>query len=356
MSKTVLVAGAGGPAGYNFIDSIKRADEKITTIGTDINPYHLLLSNADIKYLVPPLSDKKKYILAINKIIKKHRVDILHAQPDPEVFFIAEYRQLIKTKTFLPSMKTMKVCQDKMKTIDILRKSNIPVAETYHIKNIKDLQRAFKTIKKNNTTLWLRAIKGAGSKAAIPIKEIYHAIFWIDYWSKYKNLGYGNFMLSEMLPGKEYAFQSVWKNGKLIVSQARERIEYVFGNLTLSGQTSSPAVAVTVINDTVNDIATRAVLAVDKNATGVFCIDLKENKKQIPCVIEINAGRFFTTSNFFAHAGCNMPYVYCKLALEEKISKVKQYNNLNPDIYWVRLIDMGTKMFSAKQLQQIEKI
>ena len=53
----------------------------------------------------------------------------------------------------------------------------------------------------------------------------------------------------------------------------------------------------------------------DDRATGVFCVDLKEDEAGRPLVTEINAGRFFTTSNFLAEAGANMPYSYVELAL-----------------------------------------
>ena len=60
----------------------------------------------------------------------------------------------------------------------------------------------------------------------------------------------------------EFAWQSLWYNGELVTSQARERLEYIFGNLTPSGQTSSPSVAKTVNRDDVNEAGKNAVLAV----------------------------------------------------------------------------------------------
>ncbi len=242
--------------------------------------------------------------------------------------------------TFLPKKSTIRICQNKIKLIKILEKKNIPVPKSFHIKNEKDLDNALEKI---NGTAWLRAIKGAGAKASLPIKRKEHAKFWIDYWTE-KGLSYKDFMLSEYLPGREYAWQSVWKEGELVTSQARERIEYLFGYLTPSGQTSSPSVARTVNRDDINEIATNAILAIDSSATGIFCIDLKENSNGIPCITEINAGRFFTTSNFFSFAGVNMPYIYVKLAYREKIPEIPKYNPLPEGLYWIRLMDCGYKL------------
>ena len=167
---------------------------------------------------------------------------------------------------------------------------------------------------------------------------------WIVYWSKMRNIGYGEFMISEFLPGKEFAFQSLWKDGEIITSQVRERLEYVFGNLTVSGQSSSPSIAKTVAREDVNETATKAIKTIDLNATGIFCVDLKENNKGVPCVTEINPGRFFTTSDFFSHAGLNMPYYFIKMGLGEKIPLLAKYNSLSEGLYWVRLMDCGKKL------------
>jgi len=341
---TILVTGAGGSAAHNFIHSLKIAKTKYVTIGVDINQEHLSLSNADYKYLVPPNSKPKAYINALNHLIAKHQVDLVHPQPDPEVAFIAQHASSLKASVFLPSLKTINHCHNKSVAINLFNQHQVPHAQSFHLNSPQDLKTAFATLKPNHSKLWIRAIKGAGSKAALPVTQIEQAQFWIDYWQHHKGIGYGDFMLSEFLPGKEYAFQSVWRDGQVIVSQARERREYVFGNLTPSGQSSSPAVATTVHNHQVNHIATQAVKAIDPQATGVFCVDLKENTAGIPCVIEINPGRFFTTSNFFSVAGCNMPDIYIKLALEKPIPKVKAYNNLKPDLHWLRIIDMGYKL------------
>jgi hypothetical protein len=61
-------------------------------------------------------------------------------------------------------------------------------------------------------------------------------------------------------------------------------------------------------------------------------------------VTEINAGRFFTTSNFFAAAGANMPYEYVRLAYGENVDGLPRYDAVEEGLYWVRMIDMGYKL------------
>ncbi|GAH14491.1 unnamed protein product, partial [marine sediment metagenome] len=220
----------------------------------------------------------------------------------------------------------------------------VPVPESHLVTRLQDIEIILDKLLKHNDRAWLRAIRGAGSRAALPIKTARQAIEWIDYWHTMRKLKSNDFMIAEYLPGSEFAFQSIWEDGELITSQARERLEYVFGNLTPSGQSSSPSVARTTNRDDLNNIAYKTVKVLDKDATGIFCIDLKENSQGIPCVTEINAGRFFTTSNFFAQAGSNMPHYYVKMAYGEKLPQLPQYNAISEGYYWVRLIDKGPIM------------
>lgn len=345
--RRILVTGAGGSAAYNFIRSLRMAGDYFV-VGVDANPYQLPLSNADVIALVPPVSEPKLYIDRINSLVSIHEIDLVHPQPDVEVAFLSENRTKIQTQVYLPTKKTIRIAQDKARSQQIFGDAGVPTARAGTFANREELTTLYTQLGGDGDTLWLRAKKGAGSKAALPIRTLQHAVSWIDYWKLHQGLDYGDFMLSEFLPGKEYAFQSVWKNGEVCVSQARERKAYVFGNLTPSGQSSSPSVAVTVQKKAVNQIATAAVKAIDANATGIFCVDLKENRDGVPCVIEINAGRFFTTSDFFAEAGCNMPDFYVKQALGDETPDYKPYNNLDAGMYWLRMIDMGKRLLPSE--------
>jgi carbamoyl-phosphate synthase large subunit len=193
--------------------------------------------------------------------------------------------------------------------------------------------------------VWLRATRGAGSRAALPVRNTKQADGWLDYWADHAGLSPADFMVSEFLPGTEFAWQSVWWHGRLVTSMARERVEYLFGSLMPSGQSSSPAVARTVNRADVNEVGTAAVRAVMPEPHGVFCVDLKSAADGTPRVTEINAGRFFTTSNFFAHAGLNMPAMYLRLATgEQPPSDLPAYDPLPANLYWVRMVDMGYRL------------
>ena len=343
--KRILVTGAGGSAGNNFIASLRLAPEPFYIVGTDTSKYYIKLSKADKNYKVANWHDKV-YINQLKAIIKEENIEFIHSQPDPEVMFISENRHLLDVKTLLPRPITIEIAHDKFWFNQEMEANKVPCPKSWLVIGKERLKII---CQEHRGKKWLRAIFGAGSLAALPITKYEQAYMWIEYW-KTKGLKWTDFMLSSFLPGKEYAFQSIWKDGKLITSAARERIEYLFQSRMPSGQSSTPTVAKSVHNKQVNQIATKGILALDYNPNGIYCVDLKENYNGVPCITEINVGRFFTTSLFFTKAGCNMPYYYVKLAYGEEIPKLKQYNAVLENLYWIRQIDCGEKMVKENEL------
>lgn len=341
----ILITGAGGSAAYNFKDSLDLRKGKYKTVGADAKKFHLELINVERRYIVPRVDDPN-YIDVLNRIIEKEKIDFLHPQPDVEVAFLSQHLNKIGAKTFLPDAEVIERCHNKMTFNELLGSKGVAVPKAFHITGQDELKHALKVLLKIQPKIWLRAIRGAGSKGSLPINSFYQGDAWIDYWRNFRGIDYGDFMASEFLPGPEYAWQSLWYKGSLVTAQARQRLEYIFGNLTPSGQTSSPSVAKTVNYDKVDEAGQAAVRAVSDTPHGVFCVDMKEDANGTPKVTEINAGRFFTTSNFFAHAGLNMPDMYIDLALKGKMSHPpkKQLQPLPDNLYWVRMIDMGYKL------------
>lgn len=344
----ILLTGAGGSAAYNFKDALD-IDGDNYIVGADARPYHLELIKVDKRYIVPRV-DEPGYVDAINRIIEKEKIEFVHPQPDVEVAFLSQHKDKINAKIFLPDYSVVEACHNKMTFNKLLSDKGVAVPIAYYIDSPDSLKLALEELLKIQPKVWLRAIRGAGSRGSLPINSFYQGDAWIDYWRNFKGIDYGDFMASEFLPGHEYAWQSLWWEGELITAQARERLEYIFGNLTPSGQTSSPSVAKTVNRDDIDEIGQAAVRAVSDKPHGVFCVDMKEGADGVPKVTEINVGRFFTTSNFFAHAGLNMPAMYIEIAMTGKLrNRPKQLQPLAENLYWVRMIDMGFKLVKGDE-------
>ncbi|MDR2699451.1 MAG: ATP-grasp domain-containing protein [Nitrososphaerota archaeon] len=341
MTKRILCTGAGGPAGINFVKSLTVAPEKLYVVGTEANEHYLHTMPTDAKYLVPKAKNPS-YIDCLNEIICKEKIDFLHAQPDVEVEIVSERREKLDAPLFLPSKQAVKACQDKLASANAWKNKGIPVARTIVIKQESDIDNAFVEL---GSPIWIRATRGAGGRGSSPASNRETAVSWINYW-RARNVDW-KFIAQEMLPGRNIAFHSLWRNGELVTSMARERLEYIYSYLAPSGIMGTPAVQRTVHENTVNKISTEAVLAIDSNFTGIASVDLKENNKGVPCVTEINPGRMFTTSFFFSYASkvffndyrINIPYLYTKLAYKENLPKLEKYNPLPADVYWIRHMD-----------------
>jgi len=341
LTKRILCTGAGGPAGINFVESLKVVSEKLYIVGTEANDYFLHTMPTDVRYLVPRAKNSE-YIDCLNEIIRREKIDFLHAQPDVEVEVVSEQREKLEAATFLPSKQAVKACQDKLASANAWKNKGIPVAKTIVIRQESDIDRAFAEL---GSPLWIRATRGAGGRGSTPAGNRETAVSWINYW-RARCVDW-EFIAQEMLPGRNIAFHSLWHNGELVTSMARERLEYIYAYLAPSGIMGTPAVQKTVHEDTVNKISTEAVLAIDQNFTGIASVDLKENNKGAPCVTEINPGRMFTTSFFFSYASkvffndyrLNIPYLYTKLAYKETLPKLERYNPLPADVYWIRHMD-----------------
>ncbi len=341
--RRVLVTGAGGSPSANFVHSLRLAPEPFTVVGTDTSRFHLELAPVDERYLLPP-ADDPGYLDELNAVVEAEGIEVVHPQPEQEVLVLSREAERVRARTLLPRPETVELCQDKAAFATHVAEAGLPAPRHARAESEDGLREATASILEGREQAWVRAVRGAGARASLPVTSPDQAVAWVRYWIERRGLAATDFMVSEFLPGREFAFQSVWLDGRLVTSAARERLEYVFGHLMPSGQSSSPSVARTVHRDDVNELATKVVQAVDPQATGVFCVDLKEDEDGRPLVTEINAGRFFTTSNFLAEAGANMPYAYLRLALGEDVNGLPTYDAVEEGLYWVRMIDMGYKL------------
>lgn len=330
-NKRILVTGAGGAPATNFIRSLRFSREKFFIVGTDANEYSLARSEADQSYLIPECSHKK-YIKFLNYIIHKNKIDFVHVQNDLELQVISKNREKIDAKVFLPSKETMNCCFDKFKSYEKWEKAGIKVPKTILINTKSDLKKAFSYFKER---LWLREISGAGGKGSIIPKNIDQAIAWLQFKD-----GWGRFTAAELLSEDSITWMSIWKDGNLIVAQTRKRLYWALSKISPSGVTGVTGAGQTYSDKRVDKIALNCIKAIDDKPNGIFSVDMTYDFSNFPNPTEINAGRFFTTHEFFTKAGVNFPLIYLKIAFEEKLPKFKKrINPLKDNLIWIREVD-----------------
>jgi hypothetical protein len=340
--RTIVITGCGGVPALNVVQSLKQGCGSYRIIGLECNKYHIHLAKGfDKKYLVPDSSDPG-YVTMLNRIIETEGIEFLHPQPDREVGILSAKRRQIQARMMLPNDEVVQLCHDKFRLIEKLHQVGIPAARSFLIKDPRDLETAMNEI---GPKIWVRAIRGAAGRGSLPVEKIDHGQMWIDYWK-----GWGAFAAEEYLPGKSFGWQAVYKEGKLAGSMAYERIEYVMQNVAPSGVTGGPAICRYTDSDEVHRMGRLTVESVDPCPTGIYGVDLKENAAGVPCVTEINVGRFYSPCLIFAGAGYNLVQLFFELALNKiEVGHYPIRAKTPKDRYWLRGLDVAPTVCHLKR-------
>jgi len=224
--------------------------------------------------------------------------------------------------------------------------AGIKVPKTYIIHNKDELQRAFDEF---GGKMWVRATSGAGGRGSLPISDMQTAINWLDFQKGWD----GTFTAAELLRDDTVTWMSIWYEGELVVAQGRRRLYWELGKISPSGVTGATGGGETVSDPALDEIATKAVMAIDKKPTGLFGVDLAYDKNGTPNPTEINIGRFFTTHQFFTELGVNMPYIFLKLAYGEALPPItKKLNPAPNNMVWIRGIDFEPVLASMEEIDK----
>ena len=345
--KRILVTSAGGSPAVNFTRSLRKATEGFYIIGVDADKYCLCRAEVDEKYLVPKAADVR-YIPIVNEIVNETSPDMLHVQHSQEVPVISRYRGELHTKTFLPRHESVKICDDKMESFECWQAAGLRVPRTLLIKSENDIKTAFDNF---GGRVWLRAVSGSAGRGAAPATDPEWAKFWITI-----HQGWGKFSAAEYLSPDSVIWQSIWRDGELVVAQGRKRLYWEFGNRLLSGVSGVTGAGLLVSDPVVDKIAQETIFAIDSRPNGIWGVDLTYDSDGVPNPTEINIGRFFTTHQFFTEAGLNMPYIYVKLGLGEELPEItKRINPLPSNLLWIRGVDFLPKLTTLEEVETNEE-
>jgi glutathione synthase/RimK-type ligase-like ATP-grasp enzyme len=334
VSARLLILEAGSGIANNVIRSLKAGDPSLFIIGCNYSRFFLKKSPADRNYVLPLTHS---YGSALRQIIRSEQVDLLIPTTDATVSKISSLRGKLECRTFLPRQSVIKRCNDKYKLTAFLRRRGIPAPLTYPITDLAKVEAVFRRFEPR-TRLWCRIRAGSGSYGAIPVKSPEQVQGWIAYWQRMRAVPPGSFTLSEYLPGRDFSVQCLWDNGILVLAKMAERITYLDTG-SPSGVSSMPAIAKTAFDPHVIDVCTKAIRALDANASGLYFVDIKENDAGEPCITEINAGRFAMMTNIHDLTGShNMAVTYVRLGMGEKI-RIPKAADFAEGYYLVRSLD-----------------
>ena len=349
--KTILITGAGGGGSNNLIQSLFLSGLDLDAhriIGSNMKPELLAKSPLEHNFLLP-VSTGPGYEPALLELIAREKVDLVVPNNDREVGVISRIRDRLPCRIFLPHPDTVETCQDKYRMYDKLSVGGIPLAKTVELKSLDQLEEAMAAV--GGERFWIRPKYGSGSRGATWVETPEQARAWIHLWRTMRGYRVDQFTVSEFLPGKDYCFQSVWKDGKMLLGKLCQRLSYFWGDNSLSGMSSTPAVARTLRDEAALETIMKTVSLLDENPHGNFSFDLKGRADGRMCITECNIGRFCMITPIFDRTGkYNMAKVHVLAALGELDFKIEEPLDIQEDCYILRDLDTAPAIVTGEEL------
>jgi glutathione synthase/RimK-type ligase-like ATP-grasp enzyme len=345
--RQLLVLGAGSGAGNNLIRSLRLGDPSLVISGAHRDRFMLKNSAAARNHLVPPPTHPD-FVDRLAQIVQLERMALVIPTSDADVRALAMLRERLPCPVYLPPLDVIDLCRDKYALNVRLRERGVAVPLTYPLATLADVDDVFRRLAPRGR-VWCRTREGTGGRGGLLVESPDQARAWIGYWERMRGVPASAFTLSEYLPGRDFAAQSLWRDGELILVKNYERLSPLGGGHP--GNTSSlAALSRTIVDPRVPEVTTAAMRAVDAHTCGVFCWDLREDVDGVLCVTEINAGRFGLSTNIFDIPGQhNMAITYVRLALGEDVGFRDTYDAVE-DYYMIRDFDTVPAVFHADEL------
>ncbi|MGH6689587.1 MAG: hypothetical protein ACREF4_02760, partial [Gammaproteobacteria bacterium] len=171
---------------------------------------------------------------ALRAILEREKIDLLIPNTDADVSLASELRDVLPCRTFLPAKSVIERCQDKYELSELLRAHDVPVASTRSVCDLASLDEMFAEVGPRQR-LWCRIRRGYASRGAAPVATAEDARAWISYWGGVRGVPASEFTLSEYLPGRDFACQSLWKDGRLVLIKTVERLAHLDAETRASG-------------------------------------------------------------------------------------------------------------------------
>jgi len=347
MPTRVLVTGAGSGPSNNLIRSLKAGAPSLVVVGCHSDRFVLKKSAADRNFLVHPVTHRF-FRRDLVRLLDRIRVDLIIPTTDAEVLALGRARGRLLGRVFLPPRSVIELCQDKYRLSLFLSSRGVAVPRTHAVQSLAGVPGIFRRL--GTTPLWCRVRAGSGSVAAIPVRTPRQAQAWMAYWATMRGVPVRSFTLSEYLPGRDFGCQSLWDRGRPVLTKAFERLSYIAAGGHPSGVSSVAALARTASDPRVREVTTCAVRALGQDISGLFSVDLKEDRGGTVCVTEINAGRFLAGTNLLDLSGKhNMAVTYVQLALGQAVACREEPDQAS-DHYMVRDVDTLPGVFQTEEL------
>lgn len=334
----ILFSGIGGPTPLGLANSVKQAFPNARCIGVDGSEWSASLYHSEIfdKTYVIESGSSPNYWNVIDDIVQKEAIDFAFIVPETEVLVWSRRQKStgeLPCNTLVPDSDLAEFLFSKVNVANALFELGLTP---------KTVEFSSETSNTLNYPFWIRVKSGAGALGALKIENEKD----LDTWLSIHN-NRNDFMISEFLPGRNYACKLLYVNGELLQTASGERIDYLLSAAAPSG-ISGMCSRGKLLNRP--DLVEKSKLALEtianklgKRLHGMFTVDFKENGNDIPLITEINI-RHVSFNHAFTMGGIN----FAKTTIESMVlnNNVKEKNptEFSKELFFIRGVDAPLRL------------
>ncbi len=324
MSFNILVLHSDRSTGLNFVQCLQEAKKEgwgqdLKVVGLCSHPIRMQLCKNDITFVAKEHDgDLEQVVKSVEQKLGESVHLVYETKSAPHMLQVSQLRD--RVPVFLPPHKMVEIFEDKYLTYKHLVNKGFPVPKTHLIKTPADIEAAFKDIAKS--VVWVRDTQGQagfGAFTATSMQQVVEQITQRNGWGHHTIAEklpidavhkWEDRLSSNFLPGEMVTWIAFYNEGQLVASQARKRLYWEHSDLTTSGVTGYSGANMTVSRGDVNDLSDAIVRSFDWKPHGAMGADYVVDETGQIKLTEIQASRFFTSTQPLALLGLNFPKLY----------------------------------------------
>lgn len=343
----ILFTGIGGPTPLGLAKSVKKAFPDFRCVGVDCSPWAANLYHSDVFDSTHRVvtGNAHNYWNVITRIIEKESIDFAFVVPETEVLVWSKRQNTasLPCQTLLPDFEMASFCFNKLEVAAFLHPLGL-APKTIAFNPQSSVNKCTNLVP---YPFWIRVKSGAGALGALKICNNKDLDTWLSLHN-YRN----DFIISEFLPGRNYACKLLFVEGKLLQHASAERIDYLLAASAPSG-ISGMCSRGRLLNR--QDLVERSVTALKKisnkfkaTLNGIFTVDFKGNSDASPLITEINI-RHVSFNHAFTLAGVNFAETTLNHFLGNKT--LSPNNIFKEEFFFIRGVDAPLRLIPPDSLK-----
>lgn len=321
----VLVTGAGAPGIKGTVYSLKNNPDnrQVTVVGTDINEDVIGAYICDKFYVIPPATDKDRYLNSLINICKSEKINVLLPQNTFELeILMNNYSKFekISTKVIVASKSSLDIANNKYLLMNICKRIGVPVGEFYKVSSFDNLLDKAKILGWPSKNIVVKPPISNGMRGVriisekIDRKEIFYnekpssLYTTMDSLREILGSNFPDLIVTEYLPGKEYSVDVFRSSDNLtVIPRLRHQVK---SGITFYGE---------VINNQ-DLIKYCSMISSELDMQNCYGFQFKLDSQGTPKILESNP-RIQGTMVLATLSGANIIYACIKKSLNEDIQE-----------------------------------